>query len=118
MCIRDRTYSYKAEIVGNFNENQYPNDEVLDLKVGAQIMFIRNDASGERRYFNGKLAEVVDLDEKEITVIIAVSYTHLDVYKRQIVLRLLRFKCRISTHQNRFSIHTSNSCLLYTSRCV
>ncbi|MBN8621569.1 MAG: helix-turn-helix domain-containing protein [Flavobacteriales bacterium] len=68
--LSGKTYSYKAEIVGNFNENQYPNDEVLDLKVGAQIMFIRNDASGERRYFNGKLAEVVDLDEKEITVII------------------------------------------------
>ena len=68
--LSGKTYSYKAEIVGNFNENQYPNDEVLNLKVGAQIMFIRNDASGERRYFNGKLAEVVDLDEKEITVII------------------------------------------------
>ena len=68
--LSGKTYSYKAEIVGNFNENQYPNDEVLDLKVGAQIMFIRNDASGERRYFNGKLAEVVDLDEKVITVII------------------------------------------------
>lgn len=65
-----KSFSYAAEIVGNFNENQYPNDEVLELKVGAQIMFIRNDASGERRYFNGKLAEIVDLDEKEITVII------------------------------------------------
>lgn len=61
---------YKAEIVGNFNANQYPNDETLELKVGAQIMFIRNDASGERRYFNGKLAEVVDVDEKEVSVII------------------------------------------------
>ncbi|MCQ4035430.1 helix-turn-helix domain-containing protein [Kaistella montana] len=61
---------YKAEIIGNFNENQYPNDEILELKVGAQIMFIRNDASGERRYFNGKLAEVVDVDEKEVSVII------------------------------------------------
>lgn len=65
-----KSFSYAAEIAGNFNENQYPNDEVLELKVGAQIMFIRNDASGERRYFNGKLAEIVDLDEKEITVII------------------------------------------------
>ncbi|UFK97063.1 helix-turn-helix domain-containing protein [Kaistella faecalis] len=61
---------YDAEIIGNFNENQYPNDEVLELKVGAQIMFIRNDASGEKRYFNGKLAEIVDVDEKEISVII------------------------------------------------
>lgn len=61
---------YHAEIIGNFNENQFPNDEILELKVGAQIMFIRNDASGEKRYFNGKLAEVVEVDEKEISVII------------------------------------------------
>lgn len=61
---------HKAEITGNFNENQYPNDEILELKEGTQIMFIRNDASGEQRYFNGKLAEVVEVDEKEIHVII------------------------------------------------
>lgn len=61
---------YDAEIIGNFNENQFPNDEILELKVGAQIMFIRNDASGEKRYFNGKLAEIVEVDDKEISVII------------------------------------------------
>ncbi len=61
---------YQAEIIGNFNENQYPNDEKLELKTGAQIMFIRNDASGEKRYFNGKLAEVAGVDDQEIRVII------------------------------------------------
>ena len=61
---------YDAEIIGNFNENQFPNDEILELKIGAQIMFIRNDASGEKRYFNGKLAEIVMVDDKEISVII------------------------------------------------
>lgn len=68
--LSGQSFSYQAEIIGNFNENQFPNDEVLTLKVGAQIMFIRNDASGEKRYFNGKLAEVVDLDENEISVLI------------------------------------------------
>ena len=61
---------YDAEIIGNLNENQFPNDEILELKIGAQIMFIRNDASGEKRYFNGKLAEIVMVDDKEISVII------------------------------------------------
>lgn len=69
-ALPGKSVSYKAEIIGNFNENQYPNDEILELKIGSQIMFIRNDASGEKKYFNGKLAEIVDLDEKEITVII------------------------------------------------
>ena len=61
---------YKAKITGDFRENQYPNEETLELRVGTQIMFIRNDASSERRYFNGKLAEVMRLDEDEIWVMI------------------------------------------------
>lgn len=73
-----KSYFYKAEIDGNFNENQFPNDEILELKPGAQIMFIRNDATGEKKYFNGKLAEVVNVDANEITVIID---GHEDIYK-------------------------------------
>ena len=68
--LKGKPYFYSAQITGNFNENQYPNDEELQLKVGAQVMFIRNDASADKKYFNGKLAEVMSLDEKEITVLI------------------------------------------------
>ncbi len=77
-ALPGKGFRYKAEIIGNFNENQYPNDEVLELKVGAQIMFIRNDASGDARYFNGKLAEVIELDEENIKVQIDGSN---DIYK-------------------------------------
>lgn len=69
-ALTGKSYSYEADIIGDFNENQYPNDETIELKTGAQIMFIRNDASQEKKYFNGKLAEVIDLTEKEITVLI------------------------------------------------
>ena len=69
-ALKGKPYFYSADIVGNFNENQYPNEEELQLKVGAQVMFIRNDASSEKRYVNGKLAEVMNLDDKEITVLI------------------------------------------------
>lgn len=65
-----KLFKFHADIQGNFNENQYPNDEVLELKAGAQIMFIRNDASADKKYFNGKLAEIVDLNEDEISVLI------------------------------------------------
>lgn len=68
--LHGQSYFYPAEIEGDFNENQFPNDAELELRVGAQVMFIRNDASSERRYFNGKLAEVVALSEDEISVII------------------------------------------------
>lgn len=65
-----KLFKFHADIQGNFNENQFPNDEVLELKAGAQIMFIRNDASADKKYFNGKLAEIVDLNEDEISVLI------------------------------------------------
>lgn len=65
-----KVYVYEAKITGDFKENQYPNDVELELKVGAQIMFIRNDASNEKRYYNGKLAEVVHLDHEDVYVMI------------------------------------------------
>lgn len=63
-----KSYFYQAQITGNFKESQYPNDESLELRAGSQIMFIRNDASGDQRYFNGKLAEVLRLDEDDVWV--------------------------------------------------
>lgn len=68
--LDEKSYFYNAKIVGDFKESQYPNDEILELKVGSQIMFIRNDATNEKKYFNGKLAEVIDLDDEEIFVLI------------------------------------------------
>lgn len=63
-----KSYFYEAKITGDFRENQYPNELELELKVGSQIMFIRNDASSDRKYFNGKLAEVIRLDDDDIYV--------------------------------------------------
>ncbi len=65
-----RSHLYNADVVGEFKETQYPNDEVLELKIGAQIMFIRNDTSADKKYYNGKLAQISYLDEDEITVIL------------------------------------------------
>lgn len=66
--IKAKLYSYPATVIGNFKENQFPNEHVLKLKVGAQIMFIRNDASGEKKYYNGKLATVSSLKDDNIYV--------------------------------------------------
>lgn len=66
--LKGESYTYRVLIKGNFPENQYPNDEKIELKVGTQIMFIRNDASSERRYYNGKLAKVTKLSERGIWV--------------------------------------------------
>ncbi|WP_299276541.1 helix-turn-helix domain-containing protein [uncultured Psychroserpens sp.] len=59
---------YKATIKGKFPEFSYPNKEELVLKVGAQVMFVKNDSSVEKRYFNGKIGKVILLDDNEIIV--------------------------------------------------
>ncbi|MBO1902788.1 AAA family ATPase [Leucobacter weissii] len=45
-----------AEVNGEFRENAYPADEVLELKPGAQVMFLRNDPDG--RWVNGTIGRV------------------------------------------------------------
>lgn len=66
--LTGKSYYFTSTITGDFKENQYPNEEILELKVGAQVMFIRNDASPEKRYFNGKLAEITEINDEEIYV--------------------------------------------------
>src|ERR1700730_17098147 len=48
-------YRYPAEISGEFPDYSFPGEELLQLKLGAQIMFIKNDKGDNRRYFNGKI---------------------------------------------------------------
>lgn len=60
---------FEADIDGDFPESMYPLPEKIELKVGAQVMFIKNDSSGEGEYYNGKLARVDYIDEEGVTVI-------------------------------------------------
>ncbi|WP_298779782.1 helix-turn-helix domain-containing protein [uncultured Polaribacter sp.] len=66
--LKNKSYFFKAEVSGKFNENAFPNDEKLELKIGAQVMFIKNDSSPEKRYFNGKIGIVTDISSKNVTV--------------------------------------------------
>ena len=60
--------SYKPEIVGDFPDKIFPVDEQLKLKVGAQVMFVKNDLSLEKKFFNGKMGIIKSLSAKEILV--------------------------------------------------
>lgn len=59
---------FKASVKGTFPENTYPTKEELELKVGAQVMFVKNDPSPEKAFFNGKIGRVVGIDRQEETV--------------------------------------------------
>lgn len=63
-----KEYVYTPFVVGNFPEKIFPVEEELKLKVGAQIMFVKNDLSFEKRYFNGKMGVIKSLSDEEIFV--------------------------------------------------
>lgn len=66
--LKERSFFYSAKISGEFNENTYPLDPNMELKEGAQIMFVKNDSGGAQRFFNGKIGTIYTLTEKEIMV--------------------------------------------------
>lgn len=61
-------YAYQPFVVGDFPEKIFPVEENLKLKVGAQVMFVKNDLSFEKRYFNGKMGVIKSLSAEEIFV--------------------------------------------------
>lgn len=67
--LKGKIYSFKASVVGDFNEKNYPAEERLQLKIGAQVMFIKNDLERVRRYFNGKIGVVEKIEDDKIFVV-------------------------------------------------
>ncbi|MFT3903029.1 MAG: helix-turn-helix domain-containing protein [Niabella sp.] len=67
--IKEPAYTYNAIVTGDFKETLYPNDAILELKKGTRVMFMRNDSSEEKKYYNGLLATISELDEETIKVL-------------------------------------------------
>ncbi len=63
-----KTHSFTAIVKDDFPELSYPNATELVLKAGAQVMFIKNDLSGDRLFFNGKIGKIVSFDDDIIVV--------------------------------------------------
>jgi len=66
--LNSKSYYFYAKVEGEFSEYAYPVESTLELKLGAQIMFIKNDASGKQQFFNGKIGVVSSLNETEIEI--------------------------------------------------
>lgn len=63
-----RAYSYDAEVKDDFPDYAFPTDEHLVLKKGAQVMFVKNDSSAEKRYYNGKIGRITAISADNIIV--------------------------------------------------
>lgn len=65
--LKVRSEFYDAKVSGDFPEHIFPAERKLELKPGAQVMFLKNDVE-EKKYFNGKIGTVTFLDEDVIKV--------------------------------------------------
>lgn len=66
--LDEKSFLFKAEIIGDFSEKAFPVDEELLLKKGAQVMFVKNDKGEARRFFNGKLGIVQEINAENIQI--------------------------------------------------
>ena len=79
--LEEKLVVYKPSIVGDFPEKIFPVDEELKLKVGAQVMFVKNDLSFDKKYFNGKMGIIQSLSKEEILVHFPEENTTIEVEK-------------------------------------
>ncbi|HWR32489.1 MAG TPA: helix-turn-helix domain-containing protein [Chitinophagaceae bacterium] len=82
--LEAKVSQYDAQVENDFPENAYPAEEILYLKVGAQVMFIKNDTADRgKRYFNGKIGTVTKLEENIIYVQCADEPGEIEVTKEK-----------------------------------
>ena len=74
-----RSYKFKATIEGNFPDYSYPTDLELELKKGAQVMFVKNDISGMHRYANGTIGLITNISNEGIEVTVNETRTKVNL---------------------------------------
>lgn len=82
-ALTSEPHTYKAEIRKEFPELSYPTAEELTMKVGAQVMFVKNDSTLPKRYFNGMIGTVVSMTDSCINVLPQGGSEHISVTPEQ-----------------------------------
>ncbi|NHN25568.1 AAA family ATPase [Flavobacterium jejuense] len=95
--LKGKLYTYLPDIVGDFPEKIFPIDEKLELKIGAQVMFIKNDLSIDKQYFNGKMGVIESLSKEEILIHFPEENKTIEVEKYE--WENVRFKVNESTKE-------------------
>ena len=67
--LETEIYTFEANVNKIFPDKIMPTDRFLKLKVGAQIMFIKNDIGEIKRYYNGKIGKIKKLEDNKIVVV-------------------------------------------------
>lgn len=66
--LTTETYFFDAVIQGDYSEKAYPAEKTLALKVGAKVMFLKNDTENPRRFYNGKIGRIEAFEEDTIII--------------------------------------------------
>ena len=66
--LSEKIHTFEAEVSDNFPEQIYPTDYELKLKVGSQIMFVKNDPNPAKEFYNGKIGSIIKIDEDIVEV--------------------------------------------------
>jgi ATP-dependent exoDNAse (exonuclease V) alpha subunit len=66
--LKNKSFIYSAEVTGEFPPHLFPIEKEMELKVGAQVMFIKNDISFDKNFYNGKMGRIDSLSSAEISV--------------------------------------------------
>lgn len=83
-------HSFEGELKGSFNESAIPGEKVLQLKVGAQVMFTKNDSGEARRWYNGRIGCVERISPDEELFVRFADGTEVEVEKH--MWRQIRYK--------------------------
>lgn len=67
-ALKGDAFYFEGEVEGDFSERSFPTDKSLKLKVGAQVMVIKNDLEKIKRYYNGKIGTVTKIDNESISI--------------------------------------------------
>lgn len=77
--LSGKSFFFDAKLEDDFSENAYPIEKTLELKEGAEVMFVKNDPTGAQRFFNGKIGIVSKISNDDIEVKFSDSDTAIKV---------------------------------------
>lgn len=63
-----KTKSFEASVTGDFPEYSFPTEQLLKLKTGSQVMFVKNDPSPEKAFYNGRIGTLVAIEDQKLIV--------------------------------------------------
>ncbi|MFD1768391.1 helix-turn-helix domain-containing protein [Sphingobacterium suaedae] len=92
MKLAGTLHNLKAVVKDEFQQSSFPAEETLPLKIGAQVMFIKNDTGEDRKFFNGKIGVVKELHLDRHQIVVGFTDGSEDVTVRRETWENIRYK--------------------------